>query len=288
MKIISGGQTGVDTAALRFAYDNGFTYGGWVPKGRLNEAGIIDSRFDGLVESEKSENIERTMLNVGSSDGTIIFIGAGDSPGTVATKDFCRKFKKPFLEVNVKNGVDKCALDIRSWISREHPCVINVAGPRESEVPGIDEISYEILRKSIFATAIDVSQLLVNIRHWDTVRWIVPFWYFSATLAIFAALSSHESNSEWIIPIGLVLWSFVGFLCAKLIGNTMMYHDRQREQIITRYGENSLDIMSDVIFGGPMQGWATATRWFWAGVMLVGSASLFLGTIAILELVSAT
>lgn len=65
MKIISGGQTGVDTAALEFAHEFGFAYGGWVPQGRKREGGTVDPKFDRLIENDNDDYSDRTRLNVG-------------------------------------------------------------------------------------------------------------------------------------------------------------------------------------------------------------------------------
>ena len=89
-KIISGGQTGVDTAALTYARTHGLPYGGWVPKGRTNEAGVISDQFNGLVEADDAIPDTRTRLNVGSSDATLIIRdGPGESPGHLGDGAVC-------------------------------------------------------------------------------------------------------------------------------------------------------------------------------------------------------
>lgn len=152
LKIISGGQTGVDTAALDFARGNGIPTGGWVPKGRTNEAGKIPDYFDGMRETLSENVIERTRLNVVSSDATLIFIDGSESPGTDQTVDFAKALEKPFLVVNVKAGTDSCIQKIRSWMSEHAIETLNIAGPRESEAPGLARIVSTILKDSLART----------------------------------------------------------------------------------------------------------------------------------------
>lgn len=137
MKIVSGGQTGVDLAALEFARQNGLAYGGWVPKGRTNEAGRIPDYLTGLTETQ-SENVEeRTKCNVVTSDATLIFVDGSASPGTDQTLVFAREAGKPHLVVDLAEGTETCAHRVTSWLKSAPIAVLNVAGPRNSEAPGI-------------------------------------------------------------------------------------------------------------------------------------------------------
>lgn len=137
MKIVSGGQTGVDLTALEFARQNGIAYGGWVPKGRANEAGEIPSLYSGLTET-RSENVaERTRLNVEHSDATLIFVDGSASPGTQKTGEFAQAANKPFLIVDVRQGASECSRQIRAWLRSSPSTVLNIAGPRASEAPKI-------------------------------------------------------------------------------------------------------------------------------------------------------
>ena len=70
-KIISGGQTGADQAALDFAIDRGIPHGGWVPKGRKTETGMLPEKYQ-LKEMETASYSKRTEQNVIDSDGTFI------------------------------------------------------------------------------------------------------------------------------------------------------------------------------------------------------------------------
>ncbi len=145
LKIVSGGQTGVDTAALEFARAHGIPYGGWVPKGRTNEDGLIPDHFSGLSESDSQDVAVRTELNVMSSDATLIFVDGSASPGTQKTVVFAVEAQKPHLVIDVRQGVADCAQQLRAWLDANSIAVLNIAGPRASEALGIDLRVSEIL-----------------------------------------------------------------------------------------------------------------------------------------------
>ncbi|NDV88208.1 hypothetical protein GTW51_16020 [Aurantimonas aggregata] len=135
-KIVSGGQTGVDRAALDVALELGISIGGWVPKGRLAEDGELSVRYRDLVESDESSSELRTRLNVGSSDSTLVLTTANKSKGTELTILTAGNFSKPVCVVNVDKSdvsIREAANEIRDWLQIQKPIVLNVAGPRASE-----------------------------------------------------------------------------------------------------------------------------------------------------------
>lgn len=149
VKIVTGGQTGVDLAALQFARQNGLAYGGWVPKGRMNEAGRIPDHFNGLIETQSPDVSERTKLNVQSSDALLVFSDGSPSPGTQLTVDFAKATGTPCLIVDVRDGVETCARQIRAWLDTDPVTALNIAGPRASEAPKIGTQVTDILRLSL-------------------------------------------------------------------------------------------------------------------------------------------
>lgn len=151
MKIVSGGQTGVDLAALTFAKDNAFVYGGWVPKGRTNEAGRISDSFAGLRETETGNVDERTRRNVTDSDATLIFVDGAVSPGTDLTQRFADDMEKPHLEIDARQEATDCADRIRRWLLEVKPEVLNIAGPRASEAPDLGLKITRILELSLLS-----------------------------------------------------------------------------------------------------------------------------------------
>jgi hypothetical protein len=136
LKIISGGQTGVDRAALDVAWELGLEHGGWCPKGRLAEDGPIEDKYI-LVETPKKEYVQRTEWNVRDSDATLIITAGKPTGGTAYTIEIAKYIKKPCYVVDPSQP--EATGDVREWIGREDVKVLNVAGPRESTLPG----SYE-------------------------------------------------------------------------------------------------------------------------------------------------
>ena len=137
IKIISGGQTGVDRAALDAAIELGFEYGGFCPKGRLVEDGVILNKYN-LIELSSSQYLMRTFENVQASDGTLIIHAGTVSGGTMKTKDFCQMISKPFFEINLLEDLKKIPVNLNNWIKENHIIIMNVAGPKESVAPIYD------------------------------------------------------------------------------------------------------------------------------------------------------
>lgn len=136
MRIISGGQTGVDRAALDAAMAHGVACGGWVPRGRRAEDGRIPARYP-LRETRSAAYGERTRLNVRDADATLILTRGRPSGGTARTIDFAHQLQRPHLIVDLAADADAAAT--RAWLAGLAVRVLNVAGPRESGCPGIFE-----------------------------------------------------------------------------------------------------------------------------------------------------
>ena len=134
IKIISGGQTGVDRAALDVAIELDIQYGGFCPKGMLAEDGIILDKYK-LTELSSSQYLMRTFENVQASDGTLIIHQGTVSGGTLKTKDYCQMINKSFFEVNLLEDLEIIPLNFDTWIKENHIIIINIAGTRESAVP---------------------------------------------------------------------------------------------------------------------------------------------------------
>lgn len=133
-QIVSGGQTGVDRAALDAALALGFRVGGWCPRGRRAEDGVIAPRYP-LAETPLAAYAQRTAWNVRDSDGTLVLVFDTASPGTKLTIDEAKAQDKAFKIVDLTASPQH--LDVADWILENEIRVLNVAGPRESEAPGI-------------------------------------------------------------------------------------------------------------------------------------------------------
>jgi hypothetical protein len=137
-RIISGGQTGADRAALDFALAHGFLIGGWVPRGRLADDGHIPEHYRGLVETESADPAERTAFNVRDSDATLILSHGPLSGGSLLTFHEATRTGKPVLHLDLGQLTHNAAVDrLRQWLDSTRPKVLNVAGPRAVEDPDI-------------------------------------------------------------------------------------------------------------------------------------------------------
>jgi hypothetical protein len=138
VKVISGGQTGVDRGALDAAMARGTPHGGWCPRGRLAEDGAIPGRY-GLRETTSSEYPARTEQNVLDSDATLIISRGDPRGGTELTVRLVKKHDKPCWIVDLNDLPDEEAalINIRRWLRSNDVEVLNVAGPRESQNLGI-------------------------------------------------------------------------------------------------------------------------------------------------------
>lgn len=133
-KVISGGQTGVDRAGLDAAMEAGIPVSGYCPKGRLAEDGTIPSKYP-LIEMPSPESYYRTENNVLHSDGTLIINKGELSAGTKLTLDFCIKYGKPRLVVQLDSAKIIEPADILRWADAQLINTLNIAGPRESKFP---------------------------------------------------------------------------------------------------------------------------------------------------------
>jgi hypothetical protein len=134
-RIISGGQTGADRAALDAAIACGFPHGGWCPRGRLAEDGPIPERYE-LIETGGASYLARTERNVKRSDGTVILTIGGMASGSARTADFARRHRKPWCHLRLDETADAEAVARLQDFIREHEIrTLNVAGSRASTEP---------------------------------------------------------------------------------------------------------------------------------------------------------
>ncbi len=136
-KIISGGQTGADRAALDFAIENKIPHGGWVPRGRRSEDGKIPEKY-GLKEAPTPEYDRRTELNACHSDGTLIISHGKLQGGSALTRRMAEKYSRPLLHIDLSATIEsEAALSVVRWMRQNRVKILNVAGARASRDPDI-------------------------------------------------------------------------------------------------------------------------------------------------------
>jgi len=145
-EIRSGGQTGADRAAMDFAAARGVRLTGWVPQGRLDEAGTIPARYSGLEETGSPEVETRTRWNVHDSDATVILSHGQPVGGSRFTVDCAIELSKPHLHLDL-NVLDdfRAGKKLSAWLSVVQPRSLNIAGPRASEDARIYERTMAVL-----------------------------------------------------------------------------------------------------------------------------------------------
>lgn len=141
-RIISGGQTGVDRAALDAAVELGIPHGGWCPRGRMSEDGRIPQKYH-LEETESPDYAVRTRLNVRDADGTLILYREPLEGGTALTWQLAVEMEKPVLLIEL--GFPPVFEAFRLWLRDNSIRTLNIAGPRESQRPGITKETKSLL-----------------------------------------------------------------------------------------------------------------------------------------------
>jgi hypothetical protein len=150
IKIISGGQTGADRAALDFAIKHNLPYDGWIPKGRKTEDGTLPEKYH-LQEMPTGQYSKRTEKNVLDSDGTLILSHGLLTGGSALTTGFAERHRKPWIHIDLHTtpSLDAARM-IQEWIGRSGIKIMNVAGARASKDPMIYQAMMDLLEK-VFA-----------------------------------------------------------------------------------------------------------------------------------------
>ena len=159
-KIVSGGQTGADRAALDVAIRWGFPNGGWCPKGRKAEDGPISAQYQ-LLETPSASYLQRTERNVRDSDGTVIFtISPTLAGGSKRTADFAAKHRKPWIHLPRRASTYKSQAQLlQQFVEKNGIRILNVAGTRASKEPDVWRFTYETLEAAFFWDNIHPGQL---------------------------------------------------------------------------------------------------------------------------------
>ena len=158
-KIISGGQTGADRGGLEAAIYCKVSHGGWCPKEHKAEDGTIPTKYH-LTEMESAEYLPRTQANVIDSDATLIFTHGPLSGGSLKTATYANHLEKPYHVIDLlRMRQSRAVKKIVRWLAGEtelidydeyqaippSECILNVAGSRESQAPGIQDAVFRLL-----------------------------------------------------------------------------------------------------------------------------------------------
>ena len=141
-KVVSGGQTGVDRAALDTALELEISCGGWCPKGRQAEDGPLDGTYP-LQETPSSRYSQRTEWNVRDSDGTLVLYRGLLTGGSALTVELAKHYDRPCLVLDLSKT--PAVETVLEWVNQHQIQVLNVAGSRESGSPGIYQEGCQLL-----------------------------------------------------------------------------------------------------------------------------------------------
>jgi hypothetical protein len=141
-RVCSGGQTGVDRAALDVAAAAGIEIGGWCPAGRRSESGPLPSKYP-LTETPSRAYRQRTQWNIRDSDATLVLALGPLTGGTRLTCLLTKQYARPLMIRNMRSEMDACP--VADWIETGQFGCLNVAGPRASGAAGIYMLAREFL-----------------------------------------------------------------------------------------------------------------------------------------------
>lgn len=288
LTIYSGGQTGADRAALDVARVWDLPIGGWIPRGRKAEDGIIPVDLSELRETETEESKERTRRNVLDTDGTAIFSHGPLTGGSALTLEFALDLRKPVLHLDLyKVPAHSAVTLLLCWLRENTIEKLNVAGPPAS----IDPAAYNgvfavvsgviaLLHEPTFlapspnldnsVASVAVPELLANFRHWDQLRWQVPSWYIALTAALMTIGSIFDkgAGASAVKYAALILGVF-GCFCLMLQCNLVRYHNRATltlNRILRQnFSRKQIARLRDGLLPFEFSGrriWCTATLWF--------------------------
>jgi len=197
-KIISGGQTGADQAALDSAIKFNISHGGWIPKGRKTEHGVLPEKYK-MNEMGTSDYPARTRQNIIDSDATLIIASAELSGGSRLTKKIAMEIEKPYCHIDFVSMDDfEAALIVHSFIVDNNVGVLNVAGPRLSSDPGIYFGTRNIIEAMIYMIelASDKGINKVEFTTSDRMGVLVPFKNRTDVVEFIASRLTLKTKSE--------------------------------------------------------------------------------------------
>lgn len=147
--IVSGGQTGADRGGLDAAIALGIDHSGWCPAGRRAEDGAVPFAYN-LRETLATDYSVRTKLNVRDADGTVVFTRGAAKGGSALTIDYARSIGRPVLHIDLAQvTLATAAICVRAWCAEHEIRILNVAGSRDSQAPGIGATTHGVLMRAL-------------------------------------------------------------------------------------------------------------------------------------------
>lgn len=157
-KIISGGQTGADRAALDVAIKFNIEHGGWIPKGRRAEDGPLPMKYQ-LREMDTTDYRERTKQNIMDSHGTLILSHGNLTGGSRLTKTFAKVINRPNCHIDLLDTEEfEASIILKSFIMENQIQILNVAGPRLSHNPWIYKDVKTVMEVMLYFLFLDTRQ----------------------------------------------------------------------------------------------------------------------------------
>lgn len=214
-KLISGGQTGCDQAALDAALERGFDVGGWCPPKRESEDGPIPDKYpltptpkDRSPSAKNTPRSLRTEWNVRDSDATLILRPEESETadrGTDWTATCASRYAKPMLVVDPSDDESESA--IRDWLLLLKIRVLNVAGPSEGTAPGIGQKVYALMTRVLDREKLDLAEDSNKVQTDNTIPSDLPWW-----LAILHWLFRSRDGFLRFLSLLIILTLFLGVM----------------------------------------------------------------------------
>ncbi len=301
MRIISGGQTGADRAALDVALATGLPHGGKVPRGRWAADGPISDRY-AVEELQSTCPEERTKFNVVESDATLIVTHGppNNSEGTKLTYVLATRHQKPLLCIDLNELNEDAAVDrVVNWLRLIRCGTLNVAGPRSSEDKGIYEATFNLLLAVLAKAEVGppplrerreftlkiYEQFCNNFRHWDQIRWNGSGVLMAFLGASYAALLTAMNDHPVVVRCSMAAISALSTLWIWLLIRLITYHNnslKSLESLVCQSHKEKIEADA-MVKGLPFEFtfprfFRTASFWFllvFSGFALLG----FFGTV---------
>jgi hypothetical protein len=242
-KIISGGQTGADRAALDVAIELGLPHGGWCPLGRQAEDGRIDTRYQ-LKETSDSDGTLRTDWNVRDSDATLVIAHGVLSGGAELTIRKAQEYNKPYLHIDLTAlSLPDATRKVQHWMEEEvnDNSILNIDGPRQSEDPKIYFDTAALVASILppqaakmtdrnLAVALHLrEQATDNLRHWERLITQTPFWV-AAMAGAAAVIKSQIGFQTPILRDGLMGVGIIALLAFFQMAQWIKRHNKQVQE----------------------------------------------------------